>query len=41
VPCIVSDDLAMVGYSRDAASARSLQLAASLFNKQLSRRFIL
>ena len=38
---MVWDDLGMVGYSRDAASARSLQLAASLSNKQLSRRFIL
>jgi hypothetical protein len=33
--------LSMVGYSRHAGSARSLQLAASLSNNELSRRFIL
>ena len=35
------DGLSMVGYSRHTASARSLQLAASLSNNELSRRFIL
>ncbi len=38
---LVSYDLGMVGYSRNAASARSLQLAATLSNNELSRRFIL
>ena len=38
---LASHDLGMVGYRRNAASARSLQLAASLSNNELSRRFIL
>jgi hypothetical protein len=38
---IVSYDLSMTGYRRHAASARSLQLAATLPNNGLSRRFIL
>jgi hypothetical protein len=41
VPRIVSYNLSIVGYSRHAASARSLQLAATLPNNALSRRFIL
>jgi hypothetical protein len=41
VPRIVAYDLTMVGYSRYAASARSLQLAASLPDNGLGRRFIL
>jgi hypothetical protein len=38
---LVSYDLGVVRYSRNAASARSLQLADTLSNNELSRRFIL
>jgi hypothetical protein len=36
---MVSYDLGMLGYSRSAASARSLRLAASMSGNGLSRRF--
>ena len=38
---LASYDLGMVGYSRAAASARFLQLAATLSNNELRRHFIL
>ena len=41
VPCVVSYDLGIVRYSRFAASARPLPLAARLSNDELSKRFIL
>jgi hypothetical protein len=36
---MVSYNLSIVGYSRNAASARSLQLAATLSNNELEQVF--